>query len=91
MQLFFTGLFVPQAPQSSLYRRAKCDILPTTPPASENACGMENIMGENKKVNIVNAPLFRDPIYDAPTDPVVIWNNKEKKMVDAVHTEKKQH
>lgn len=26
----------------------------------------------------VNAPLFRDPIYDAPTDPTVIWNNKEK-------------
>lgn len=25
----------------------------------------------------VNAPLFRDPIYDAPTDPTVIWNNEE--------------
>jgi len=24
------------------------------------------------------APLFRDPIYDAPTDPVVIWNNERK-------------
>lgn len=24
------------------------------------------------------APLFRDPIYDAPTDPVVIWNREEK-------------
>jgi len=24
-----------------------------------------------------SAPLFRDPIYDTPTDPVVIWNNKE--------------
>lgn len=25
----------------------------------------------------VPAPLFRDPIYDGPTDPVVIWNHKE--------------
>lgn len=24
------------------------------------------------------APLFRDPIYDCPTDPTVIWNNEEK-------------
>ncbi len=28
-------------------------------------------------MKIPNAPLFRDPIYDAPTDPVIIWNNKE--------------
>jgi len=26
---------------------------------------------------IAGAPLFRDPIFDAPTDPVVIWNNEE--------------
>lgn len=26
----------------------------------------------------VEAPLFRDPIYDAPTDPVVIYNREEK-------------
>lgn len=26
----------------------------------------------------VPAPLFRDPIYDGPTDPVVIWNREEK-------------
>lgn len=25
----------------------------------------------------VPAPLFRDPIYDGPTDPVVIWNQQE--------------
>jgi len=24
------------------------------------------------------APLFRDPIYDGPTDPVVIWNREEQ-------------
>lgn len=30
-------------------------------------------------MNIPDAPLFRDPIYDAPTDPVVIWNNKERR------------
>lgn len=23
------------------------------------------------------APLFRDPIYDGPTDPVIIWNREE--------------
>lgn len=28
-------------------------------------------------MNTVNSPLFRDPIYDAPTDPVIIWNNEE--------------
>lgn len=26
----------------------------------------------------VPAPLFRDPIYDGPTDPVVIWNHLEQ-------------
>ena len=25
------------------------------------------------------APLFRDPIYDSPTDPTVIWNSEEEK------------
>ncbi len=44
MLLFFTRLFVPQAPQSSLYRRAKSDILLAILPVLENACGMENIM-----------------------------------------------
>ena len=32
----------------------------------------------NTSEKIPSAPLFRDPIYDAPTDPIVIWNNKEK-------------
>lgn len=27
---------------------------------------------------IAPAPLFRDPIYDCPTDPVVVWNHSEK-------------
>lgn len=27
---------------------------------------------------MTEAPLFRDPIYDAPTDPVVIWNNEQR-------------
>lgn len=26
----------------------------------------------------VPAPLYRDPIYDSPTDPVIIWNREEK-------------
>ena len=44
MRLFFTRLFVPQATQSSLYRRARSDILLAILPVLENACGMENIM-----------------------------------------------
>ncbi len=31
----------------------------------------------NKTDFKVPAPLFRDPIYDAPTDPVIVWNNRE--------------
>lgn len=30
-----------------------------------------------KSKKTVPAPLFRDPIYDGPTDPVVIWNKEE--------------
>ncbi len=32
---------------------------------------------ENSDMKTANAPLFRDPIYDSPTDPVVIWNRCE--------------
>ncbi len=31
-----------------------------------------------KEKKLVEAPLFRDPIYDGPTDPTVIWNREEK-------------
>lgn len=31
-----------------------------------------------KKEIILPAPLFRDPIYDCPTDPAVIWNREEE-------------
>lgn len=32
-----------------------------------------------KRVEIdLPAPLFRDPIYDAPTDPAIIWNREEE-------------
>lgn len=27
---------------------------------------------------MLKAPLFRDPIYDSPTDPTVIWNEEEQ-------------
>lgn len=27
------------------------------------------------KLKVPPAPLYRDPIYDSPTDPVVIYNN----------------
>ena len=30
-----------------------------------------------KEINLP-APLFRDPIYDCPTDPTVIWNREEE-------------
>jgi len=33
----------------------------------------------NKTGKIASKPLFRDPIYDGAADPVVIWNQKEKK------------
>ena len=42
-------LFVPQASQSSPYRRAKSDIWLAIPPALENACGMEISMVKNIK------------------------------------------
>jgi hypothetical protein len=29
-------------------------------------------------LNIPNAPLFRDPIYDGAADPVIIWNTESK-------------
>ena len=31
-----------------------------------------------KKEVALPAPLFRDPIYDCPTDPTIIWNREEK-------------
>jgi len=36
--------------------------------------------GENPmdKLRVPPAPLYRDPIYDSPTDPVVIYNREEK-------------
>ena len=30
---------------------------------------------------VASKPLFRDPVYDGAADPVVIWNQKEKKWV----------
>lgn len=27
---------------------------------------------------IVQAPLFRDPIYDGAADPTIIWNHREE-------------
>ena len=43
MHDFITQLFVPQAPQSSYYRRAEFDIQLAIPP-THSVCGMENIM-----------------------------------------------
>jgi len=34
---------------------------------------------QNKKEAIADKPLFRDPVFDGAADPVVIWNQKEKK------------
>jgi len=38
---------------------------------------MQTLNKESVFIKTPPAPLFRDPIYDAPTDPVIIWNNKE--------------
>ena len=37
-----------------------------------------NIKAEQKQKVTLPSPLFRDPIYDCPTDPTVIWNEKEE-------------
>ena len=42
-RLFFTLLFVPQAPQSSYDRRAELEVLLAIPSA-QSACGMEIFM-----------------------------------------------
>ena len=42
-RLFFTLLFVPQAPQSSYDRRAELEVLLAIPSA-QSACGMEDSM-----------------------------------------------
>ena len=46
-RLFFTLLFVPQAPQSSYDRRAELEVLLAIPSA-QDACGMEIGMEENE-------------------------------------------
>ena len=46
-RLFFTLLFVPQAPQSSYDRRAELEVLLAIPSA-QDACGMEIRMEENE-------------------------------------------
>ena len=34
-----------------------------------------------KREIFLPSPLFRDPIYDCPTDLTVIWNEEEKEWV----------
>ena len=34
--------------------------------------------GREEAMMKINAPLFRDPIYDGAADPVVIWNREEQ-------------
>ena len=46
-RLFFTQLFVPQASQSSYYRRTELEVLLAIPSA-QDACGMEIGMEENE-------------------------------------------
>ena len=46
-RLFFTQLFVPQAPQSSQDRRAELEVLLAVPSA-QSACGMEIKMSQQK-------------------------------------------
>lgn len=35
-------------------------------------------MSNKANVTSIPAPLFRDPIYDGPTDPTIIWNREEE-------------
>jgi beta-xylosidase len=37
------------------------------------------VQNSGKTDKLASKPLFRDPIYDGAADPVVIWNQKEKK------------
>ena len=47
------------------------------PPVIVNRRGGKSTTKENIMPKI-KTPLFRDPIYDAPTDPTVIYNEKEQ-------------
>ncbi|MBQ2939613.1 MAG: glycosyl hydrolase [Clostridia bacterium] len=31
-----------------------------------------------EEMRVPNAPLFRDPVHDAPADPMIIWNREER-------------
>ena len=67
-RLFFTLLFVPQAPQSSYDRRAELEVLLAIPSA-QSACGMEITMTDRhpyyefekihmKSMNLTARPFF---------------------------------
>ena len=51
-----------------LSRRGLCTVL---------VGAATNLLGQTEK-EIPPAPLFRDPIYDGASDPVVIWHRQEQ-------------
>ncbi|MDB5191376.1 MAG: glycosyl hydrolase [Segetibacter sp.] len=38
-----------------------------------------DLAAQKNKEQLAPKPLYRDPVFDGAADPVIIWNNKEKK------------
>ena len=80
---FITRLFVPQAPQSSPYRRAELDIQLAIPP-THSVCGMEISMQDrnmDKALEIFSALITGDEISAKNKDTAALYdeysNNSE--------------
>ncbi len=43
------------------------------------ACKHQSSIVDRQSGGIAPKPLYRDPVYDGPTDPVIIWNAGEQK------------
>jgi hypothetical protein len=42
--------------------------------------GKKRTIGQSREsLTLADKPLYRDPVHDAPTDPVLIWNSLENK------------
>lgn len=52
-------------------------ILTITDKEYESLITFYSIFEKREEIDLP-APLFRDPIFDAPTDPTIIWNREEK-------------
>lgn len=54
-------------------------VILTFLPACSRSSSIENSQSSINDSHIAPKPLYRDPVYDGPTDPVVIWNASEQK------------